>query len=66
MAEQLSMFSGSPPAEVIHPDSDLPPSSIPVEPEYEALDYQLADLMVELNDFEPDDETERKALKDDC
>ncbi len=62
MAEQLSMFSGAPPAEVDIPESDSLPPNIPEEPEYETLDYQLADLMVELNDFKPADEQELKAL----
>ena len=58
MAEQLSMFSNE--ASAI--PADLPPSNIFDEPEYEALDYQLADLMVELNDFIPEVEDERKSL----
>jgi exodeoxyribonuclease V alpha subunit len=44
------------------PESDSLTPNIPEEPEYEALDYQLADLMVELNDFKPADEQELKAL----
>ena len=60
MAEQLSMFSASSPVDPIEPE--LPTSNIPLEPEYEALDYQLADLMVELNDFVPEDEKDKKKL----
>ena len=60
MSEQLSMFASGASPDV--PQAEFLETNIPAEPEYEALDYQLADLMVELNDFVPDDEQAKKAL----
>ena len=60
MDEQLSMFSASPAKQANEPE--IPLSNVPAEPEYETLDYQLADLMVELNDFIPDTDEEKIAL----
>ncbi len=60
MAEQLSMFVSD------SNDSstdELPPTPATIEIEYDALDYQLADLMIELNDYAPDDENVKKDLE---
>ena len=60
MAEQLSMFSGETPIGSIQ--DEMPPTELSTEIEYDALDYQLADLMIELNDFKPEDEKEKKSF----
>ncbi len=60
MTEQLSIFAGETPSESI--SDKLPPAITPSETEYEDLDYQLANLLVELNDFQPDDPQQKIAL----
>ena len=60
MEDQLSMFSNEAVTEKPVKDEALSVDS--TDTEYEALDNYLADLMVELNSYKPDDEQEKKAL----
>jgi len=67
MTEQLSMFSNKNSNEKLNKKSPVDDSSLVdkhnvEEIEYEALDKQLSDLMVELNDFKADDVDEAKQL----
>lgn len=61
MSEQLSIFSGeSAPNKT---SAEVSESNLTLEPEYEVLDTQLADLMLELNSFEPQNDKDKKALR---